>query len=130
MSRYASFVLTFVYRSTSYRSILNYSTLLTFTLLAVSASATPTVTVLSPQLNPLGTAVGGPPVFYEAYGASPGCKKGVSAMRIYSAAGVVAYTVKGDHIETSLLSLVEIKRLSFKPGIIVAEWPKLRFRWM
>lgn len=58
--------------------------------------AIPTVTVLSPSNN--GTA--GAPVYYEAYATSSGCAKGISAMRIYSAPGVNAYTANGAHIET------------------------------
>jgi hypothetical protein len=38
--------------------------------------------------------------FYEAYATSPSCSKGISAMRIYTAPGVSAYTVNGSHIET------------------------------
>jgi 6-phosphogluconolactonase (cycloisomerase 2 family) len=108
MSKYASFVLPLSQEATFHKSMfqrftLNHLTLIGFTLfLATTAFATPTVTVISPQLSPFGTATGGPRIFYEAYATSPGCAKGVSAMRIYSAPGVVAYTVNGDHIETFL----------------------------
>jgi 6-phosphogluconolactonase (cycloisomerase 2 family) len=53
------------------------------------------VVVLSP-----GTGSVGAPVFYEAYATSSSCKSGISAMRIYSAPGVNAYTTNGAHIET------------------------------
>ncbi len=59
-------------------------------------ATTPTVTVLSPKT----TSASGSPVFYEAYATSPACASGISAMRIYSAPGVNAYTVNGAHIET------------------------------
>ena len=41
----------------------------------------------------------GSPVFYEAYATSASCANGINAMRIYTAPGVNAYTVDGDHIE-------------------------------
>lgn len=59
-------------------------------------ATTPTVTILSPKT----ASDSGSPVFYEAYATSPACASGISAMRIYSAAGVNAYTVNGAHIET------------------------------
>ena len=58
--------------------------------------AAPTVTVLSPK----SASASGSPVFYEAYATSPACASGISAMRIYTAPGVNAYTVNGAHIET------------------------------
>jgi Lactonase, 7-bladed beta-propeller len=63
---------------------------------ATAAFAAPTVTVLSPKA----ASDSGSPVFYEAYATSPSCASGISAMRIYSAPGVNAYTVNGAHIET------------------------------
>jgi Lactonase, 7-bladed beta-propeller len=62
---------------------------------ATAAFAAPTVTVLSPKASSSGS-----PVFYEAYATSPSCASGISAMRIYTAPGVSAYTVDGAHIET------------------------------
>jgi hypothetical protein len=61
------------------------------------ATASPTITVLSPKI-----AAGGSPVFYEAYAVSAGCSKGVSSMRIYTAPGVIAYKTSGGHLETFL----------------------------
>jgi hypothetical protein len=58
--------------------------------------ATPTVAVLSPKSS----SNSGSPVFYEAYATSPSCSAGISAMRIYTAPGVSAYTVDGAHLET------------------------------
>ncbi len=63
---------------------------------ATAAFAAPTVTVLSPKAN----LDAGSPVFYEAYATSASCANGINAMRIYTAPGVNAYTVDGDHIET------------------------------
>jgi hypothetical protein len=60
------------------------------------AFAAPTVTILSPK----SASDSGSPVFYEAYATSPACASGISAMRIYTASGVNAYTVNGAHIET------------------------------
>ena len=58
--------------------------------------AAPTVTILSPKSS----SNSGSPVFYEAYATSSSCASGISAMRIYTAPGVSAYTVDGAHIET------------------------------
>jgi len=60
------------------------------------AFAAPTVTILSPK----SASDSGSPVFYEACATSPACASGISAMRIYTASGVNAYTVNGAHIET------------------------------
>ena len=68
--------------------------------LAGTASATLSVNVISPSIGYQGTASGGTPVFYEAYATSPECASGIAAMRIYTAAGVSAYTVNGGHLET------------------------------
>lgn len=59
------------------------------------ASASPTITVLSPK-----STSGGSPVFYEAYAVSAACSKGISSMRIYTAPGVIAYKASGGHLET------------------------------
>ncbi len=56
----------------------------------------PTVAVISPQPG----ANAGSPIFYEAYAYNPTCASGISAMRIYTAPGVSAYTASGAHIET------------------------------
>ncbi|MGH9566938.1 MAG: hypothetical protein ACRD4I_13200, partial [Candidatus Angelobacter sp.] len=77
----------------SYLSIPNlFLFLFSFTIVA---SASPTITVLSPR-----SAFGGSPVFYEAYAVSAGCSKGVSSMRIYTAPGVIAFAASGGHLET------------------------------
>ncbi|MGA3107256.1 MAG: beta-propeller fold lactonase family protein [Terriglobales bacterium] len=68
--------------------------------LTATASATLSVNVISPTLNYQGTATGGTPVFYEAYATNPNCAAGIGAMRIYTAPGVNAFTVNGDHLET------------------------------
>ena len=72
-----------------------------FTLvLAATASASLSVNVISPTVNYQGTAAGGTPVFYEAYATNSACAAGIGAMRIYTAPGVNAFTVNGDHLET------------------------------
>jgi hypothetical protein len=64
--------------------------------IATFAFAAPTVTILSPKSS----SNSGSPVFYEAYATSSSCASGISAMRIYTASGVSAYTANGAHIET------------------------------
>lgn len=63
--------------------------------LSTVASASPTVTVISPKTG----SSAGSPVFFEAYATSAGCANGISAMRIYTAPGVNAFTTSGAHIE-------------------------------
>jgi polyvinyl alcohol dehydrogenase (cytochrome) len=65
---------------------------------APSATKTPVVTVTSPINN----SKLGSPVNYVASAASPLCAKGISAMRIYTAPGVSAYTVDSDQLNTNL----------------------------
>jgi hypothetical protein len=72
-------------------------TVVAFFLLSGLLFAAPTITVVSPKTG----SSGGSPVYYEAY-ASSTCAKGISAMRIYSAPSVAAYTTDGSHIETFL----------------------------
>lgn len=64
-------------------------------LFTVIANAQLTVTVVAPTSGTFGS-----PVYYEAYASNPTCSGGISAMRIYSAPGVVAYATSGNHIET------------------------------
>jgi hypothetical protein len=64
--------------------------------LSVSAGASPTVTVVAPKAG----ASAGSPVFYEAFATSATCANGIAAMRIYTANGVSAYTVKEAHLQT------------------------------
>jgi hypothetical protein len=92
---------------------------LVMALLPVSAFAVPTVTVISPKSG----ASAGSPIFYQAYATSATCAKGISSMRIYTAPGVVAYAVKGGHIETFI---------KLNPGTyntVVQTWDLLRRRW-
>jgi hypothetical protein len=79
------------------RSLAASSILILFTGLA---SATLTITMISPTTASGGTALGGTPVFFEAYATSPECSSGVASMRIYTDPGVDAYTVAGGHLET------------------------------
>lgn len=64
-------------------------------LLTLTAHAAARIVVLSPTPSTHGS-----PVFYEAYATSPNCAKGISAMRIYTAPHVNAYTTAGAHLET------------------------------
>lgn len=67
-----------------------------FPFLALStALAVPVINVISPKAG----SSSGSPVFFEA-SATSSCAKGISAMRIYTAPGVSAYTAQGAHIET------------------------------
>ena len=59
------------------------------------ANAQLTVKVIAPTSGSPGS-----PVYYEAYASNASCNGGISAMRIYSAPGVVAYSTGGNHIET------------------------------
>ncbi|HEX4785053.1 MAG TPA: hypothetical protein VH350_11960 [Candidatus Sulfotelmatobacter sp.] len=63
--------------------------------LAIAAFASPTVVVISPQSG----GSPGSPIFYEAYATSANCAGGISAMRIYTAPGVNAFTTNGAHVE-------------------------------
>ncbi|MCU1296312.1 MAG: hypothetical protein JWO91_590 [Acidobacteriaceae bacterium] len=65
---------------------------------AILASATPVVTVQSPGS---GASVGSP-VNYVASASSPGCAKGIAAMRIYTASGVIAYTIDSSSLNTNI----------------------------
>lgn len=66
---------------------------------AVLASATtPVVTVTSPAS---GASVGSP-VNYVASATSSGCSKGISAIRIYTASGVNAYTINSNKLNTNI----------------------------
>jgi hypothetical protein len=58
--------------------------------------AAPTIQIVAPAP----ASLGGSPVYYEAYSYSSGCANGISAMRIYSAPSVAAYTTNSNHIET------------------------------
>jgi hypothetical protein len=69
--------------------------LIAFFLLSGLVFAAPTITVVSPKTG----STAGSPIYYEAY-ASSSCANGISAMRIYSAPSVAAYTTSGSHIET------------------------------
>lgn len=73
-----------------------------------AASASPTITVISPK-----SASGGSPVFYEAYAVSTGCSKGISSMRVYTAPGVIAYKTSGAHLET----FVQLKAGSYNTAV-------------
>lgn len=57
-------------------------------------ATTPVITVSSPKSGSTSTS----PVHFKATATSAGCSRGISAMRIYSAPGVSAYTVGGGNL--------------------------------
>jgi len=63
-------------------------------LAATALASTPVVTVTSPASNATVDA----PVHFVATATSPSCSQGISAIRIYSAPGVSAYTVSGGQL--------------------------------
>jgi polyvinyl alcohol dehydrogenase (cytochrome) len=65
---------------------------------ALSTTGPTTVTVTAPANNASVTS----PVHYVASAVAPSCAGGIASMRIYSAPGVVAYTVKAAKIDTSI----------------------------
>lgn len=71
------------------------STLLLFINITMMAT-TPTVTVTAPQDGATGLS----PLQYIATASSPGCAKGIAAMRIYTAPGVGNYTIQGGRLNT------------------------------
>lgn len=76
------------------RSVFTIIFLSISTLFTMAAYASPTVSIISPKSG----LSSGSPVFFEAY-ATTNCAKGISAMRIYTAPGVNAFTTTGAHIE-------------------------------
>src|SRR5436309_9036391 len=63
-------------------------------LCATAFATTPVVTVTSPANHATVSA----PAHFVATASSPSCSKGISAIRIYSAPGVSAYTVSGGRL--------------------------------
>jgi 6-phosphogluconolactonase (cycloisomerase 2 family) len=61
-------------------------------------ATTPTITVTSPTNDSKSTS----PVEFKATASSPDCSQGISAMRVYSAPGVVAYNVYGAKLNVYL----------------------------
>jgi len=61
-------------------------------------AATPVIKVTSPGNNSTSTS----PVNFVASATSSGCSKGISAMRVYSAPNVSAYTVPGGRLNAWL----------------------------
>jgi Lactonase, 7-bladed beta-propeller len=59
-------------------------------------ATTPTIVITSPANNAKTTS----PVNYVANASSPDCAQGISAMRVYSAPSVSAYTVAGGQLNT------------------------------
>jgi 6-phosphogluconolactonase (cycloisomerase 2 family) len=61
-------------------------------------ATTPLITLTSPANNSTSTS----PVHFQAIATSPGCSKGLSAIRVYSAPGVSAYTIAGGKLNAYL----------------------------
>ncbi len=61
-------------------------------------ATTPVITAASPKNNSTSES----PVHFEAIATSSECAKGISAMRVYSASGVTAYTVGGGKLDAYL----------------------------
>jgi hypothetical protein len=71
-------------------------TLVCWCVLSAMAAAAPVITVTSPQS---GWTVNSP-VYFAASATSPGCTKGISAMRIYVAPHVAVFSIDAHHFET------------------------------
>jgi 6-phosphogluconolactonase (cycloisomerase 2 family) len=80
----------YIVQSTTYFSISIF--------LGLGAQASPIVKVVSPKPGETSDS----PVAFSAIASSSSCAKGISAIRIYTAPNVSAYTVNGDKLETSL----------------------------
>jgi DNA-binding beta-propeller fold protein YncE len=63
----------------------------------VCAWAAPTITVASPRAGTVGT-----PTYFDATASTASCAGGISAVRIYTAPGVSAFTTNSPHLETFL----------------------------
>src|SRR5262249_19992888 len=78
---------------------MHFGRVLTFVCLcSIAVPAFSIVTVSSPSNG--NTSIS--PVPFIATGSSPACSRGVAAMGIYTAPGVLAYTVKGSRLDTFL----------------------------
>jgi 6-phosphogluconolactonase (cycloisomerase 2 family) len=62
-----------------------------------AAWASPTITVASPKAGTVGT-----PTYFDATASTSTCAAGISAVRIYTAPGVAAFTTNSPHLETFL----------------------------
>ena len=65
--------------------------------LGVAAWASPTITVASPRAGTVGA-----PTYFDATASTSSCARGISALRIYTAPGVAAFTTNSPHLETFL----------------------------
>ena len=72
--------------------------LLGLVLIAMASASTPVVSVTSP-VNPSHVSS---PVHYVASASSPGCSKGIAAMRIYLAPHISAFTVQSNTVDVKL----------------------------
>jgi 6-phosphogluconolactonase (cycloisomerase 2 family) len=65
--------------------------------LSIAAWASPTITVASPKAGTVGA-----PTYFDATASTSTCAAGISAVRIYTAPGVAAFTTNSPHLETFL----------------------------
>jgi 6-phosphogluconolactonase (cycloisomerase 2 family) len=93
------------------RSILKYASAVLSLALGVVAWGSPTLTVASPRTGAVGA-----PIYFDATASTSTCAFGISAVRIYSAPGVVAFTTNSPHLETFL----NLKPASY--NIIIRAW--------
>ncbi|HZR58705.1 MAG TPA: beta-propeller fold lactonase family protein [Terriglobales bacterium] len=63
----------------------------------IFASTSPTITVASPIAGTVGN-----PTYFDATASTSSCAAGISAVRIYTAPGVIAFTTNSPHLETFL----------------------------
>lgn len=80
------------------RKIRTFSFMSLFFATGVLFATTPVITVTSPKNNSTSTS----PVQFKATATSAKCAQGISAVRVYSAPGVSAYTVGGGKLNTYL----------------------------
>src|SRR5947208_16928482 len=79
------------------RRVVRGASAMLFLALGVAAWASPTITVASPRAGTVGA-----PTFFDATASTSSCSAGISAVRVYTAPGVSAFTTNSPHLETFL----------------------------
>jgi DNA-binding beta-propeller fold protein YncE len=79
------------------RFFVKYAFAIIILALGVVAWASPTITVASPRAGTVGS-----PTYFDATASTSSCAGGISAVRIYTAPGVAAFTTNSPHLETFL----------------------------
>jgi hypothetical protein len=93
------------------RPIVKYASAVLSFAMGVVAWGSPTLTVASPRAGAVGA-----PTYFDATASTSTCAFGISAVRIYSEPGVVAFTTNSPHLETFL----NLKPASY--NIIIQAW--------